>query len=129
MTINLFACPGAGSILAGRRVGYAQLTLMIMGAIPAIGYFCWLIFQAIVLIARNASSADEFVEAYKGHMWIAFSSLGVCLIAWVWSLVTSLSLLKEAKQQQPTAPPLIKDQSLPPPTSPGTSAIPPSEET
>ena len=97
-TSNL-ALPGAGSLMAGRRVGYAQVALAL------VGFGLSLFFGGRVLTWLLAHYRQYFQEPdrYLGELWgpmkWALLGIGIFALAWVWAMVTSLLIVT-----QPPAP-------------------------
>lgn len=92
--INLAATPGLGSLMCRRFVaGIGQLLLAVAGFGLLVVWMCWQ-FTRMISLELNNSAPD----APKDWLW----KVGVILFAagWVWSLVTSISLLREAKAEQ-----------------------------
>jgi len=93
VVINQFATPGLGSIVGGRRVsGAVQLLLALAG------FFLLLVWMFYYFYDRfRVSVGHEPVENAYGSL----GKWGLVLfgIAWVWALVTSLSLLRQAKTE------------------------------
>ena len=114
--INLFATPGLGSLLGRRLIpGIGQLLMAIAGFALLM---CWMgeYFYRIVLEQLD-KPAPQFSCDWMGK-WGA-----ICFCAaWVWSLATSLSMLREAKREEQVEkgriPPRITE---PPPAKPGAS--------
>ena len=100
-TTNL-ATPGFGSLVAGRISGYPQAALMLVGLVVsvlgAVRLFSW--------YAANASQLQDAGDpiAYFEQMWLAMRwavlGLGVFGLGWLWALVTSLAILREAKKSE-----------------------------
>ncbi len=93
--LNLLGTPGLGSLMAGRIVaGIGQLVLAVAGFTLVVIWF------------------TQVMSGYYGQMFneqttrapIVFTKLllggGIFALAWVWSLVTSLSLMRTAKQEK-----------------------------
>lgn len=105
------AVPGSGSLLAGRISGYGQLLLAVGGLVMS------LLFGArfVVWCLRNWSAvqdrdADPIITLT--NLWLAsrWALLGFALfgIGWVWGLITSLHIVREAKQgARPPEPPIL----------------------
>jgi hypothetical protein len=88
---NLVACPGVGTLMAGRKIGYAQGGLAVAGAIPLAGYISWFSFQkfnALLNVEGNLHAAAGY-----GPWWIGAVGLGIFALAWLWSLVSSIQIL------------------------------------
>jgi hypothetical protein len=95
---NLCATPGLGSLMA-RRVfaGIGQLLLALAGFVLIVGWMFELCSQMI-----RQQLGGPVPPASSGWMW----KWGVILfgVSWLWSLVTSLSLLHQAKADGPVEP-------------------------
>lgn len=90
--INQFATPGLGSLMAGRWVaGMGQLILAVIGFCLVLVWFSRLMWQTI----------QQFngLEPHVSVAWLGEAGALLFVAAWVWSLVTSLSLLREARAQ------------------------------
>jgi 4a-hydroxytetrahydrobiopterin dehydratase len=89
--INLFATPGLGSVWGGRKVaGWGQMLFAIIG-------FClgsYYIFEMCFDSVRAAVSETTFtpLPAWWWEWAAVFFGIG-----WLWSLVTSVSLVLEAR--------------------------------
>jgi len=91
--INQLATPGLGSLMAGRFVaGIGQLFLALIGAVLIIVWFVKLMAQ--VFEQLNHETTPEPVG------WLLQAGALLFAVAWVWSLVTSLSLMREAKANE-----------------------------
>ncbi len=93
--LNLLGTPGLGSLMAGRTaVGIAQLILAVAGFALVTIWFC-----------RTMSSyyGQMFTEQTE-HRPVVLTSLfiggGIFAVAWVWSLFTSISLVRAAKLEE-----------------------------
>jgi hypothetical protein len=103
--VNQFATPGLGSLMSGRILaGTGQLTLAITGFIFFLLWFLAVMRQFYGQIQGNVE--------IKPVGWLGLTGLGVFAAAWFWSLVTSLSLMREARRnrdalfKEPQPPPL-----------------------
>ena len=102
LVINLGATPGLGSYLAGHRwVGALQMVLAIYGFVTLMGWF-WELFRG----------AWESLQAGDSFVWPPARGviLGVALFgaAWLWSLVTSLQIIRAFRK---STPPILSDAS------------------
>jgi len=89
--VNLAATPGLGSLMARRIVaGIGQLLLGLLGFILIVGWM-FVLFHRVFL----QQLGDPVPPDSSGWMW----KWGLLLFgaSWLWSLVTSLSLLRQAK--------------------------------
>jgi len=101
LLLNQLATPGLGSIAARHWLaGLGQLAVFLAG-------FCifavWA-FQQFNLALTLWSGGDP-VPAGNGHPGLLGFSLAA--IAWLWALGTSLQILREAKTDNPPAPPPV----------------------
>src|SRR5438105_1416041 len=106
-TTNL-AMPGFGSLVAGRIAGYPQAVLMMVGLVVSLLG----VARAFTWYAANAShlsdpQADPITNLTA--MWLAmrWAVLGLALfgLGWLWALITSLDILREAKRNEAAAVP------------------------
>jgi 4a-hydroxytetrahydrobiopterin dehydratase len=89
--LNQFATPGLGSLLGRRWIaGGGQLAVFLAGFI----LFCNWNFRTIGNYYAQAFSDNPPPAGHFGK--IAAWSVVLCAAAWLWSLVTSLSMLREA---------------------------------
>ena len=88
--------------MAGRRLaGIGQLLMAIVGFLMVTG---WFVLFALYTYEELVNDAQPKSVARLGA-----TGLVIFLAAWVWSLITSLSLLREAQanERKPVAPPVI----------------------
>jgi len=95
---NLLGTPGLGSLMARRLIaGTGQLLLALAGFVLIVGWIFELCHRIYLRQLDEAVPPDS-----SGWMWkcglICFSA------SWLWSLVTSLSLLRQAKADGPVEP-------------------------
>lgn len=101
------ACfPGAGSLLAGRRVGYAQMALMATGFVLSMAWF-GLMLRIWMRTKAFPYPEEWFERGFPPEFWramfVGLAGVGLFAFAWAWALLTSLMLWTEAK---PSPPPL-----------------------
>jgi 4a-hydroxytetrahydrobiopterin dehydratase len=91
--LNQLGTPGLGTLLAGRRVeGALQLLLFLGGFV----LFCLWAFRKIgEYYQMMFSDAPPPASGGSGLVWVG---VGICVLAWCWSLVTTMSLFREASQ-------------------------------
>jgi hypothetical protein len=88
--LNQCATPGLGSLLAGRRLaGLGQLLLAVAGFLMIIGWFVLLAIQMYQQLVNDVPPQSVARLGWMGAVLFA--------VAWLWSLVTSMSLLREAR--------------------------------
>ena len=109
-TSNL-ALPGVGSLVAGRRVGYAQFVLAIVGMFMTTGFGLrfgvWYLHNWDRV---NSSQTDPM--AALAEMWqvLRWAVLGMALfgVAWLWGVTTGLNIVRSASQaEESKTPPRI----------------------
>lgn len=110
LTSNL-ALPGSGSLLAGRRSGYPQLALAMAGllviTIFGLRFILWALANWSRLHAPEADPVESLLEIWL-HLRLALLGFGIALIAWIWTLLTGLSILASApKADNSSAPPRL----------------------
>jgi hypothetical protein len=100
LTTNL-AMPGAGSLMGGRRVGYAQLLLTLAGlaltGIFGLRFIVWTLQNWSRLQDADADPLETLLMLWIAVRW-ALLGIGLFVIAVLWGLTTSLSILKRAKK-------------------------------
>jgi hypothetical protein len=95
--INQLATPGLGSLMAGRYLaGIGQLALALLGFGLLIAWFISLMTQMYRQLTTDAPA--------RSVAWLGEAGAAIFVLAWIWSLVTSLALLREARASEP--PPL-----------------------
>lgn len=98
--INQLATPGLGSLMAGRYLaGSGQLLLAVAGAGFVIVWF-------VAVMAQTVQQLDDGARP-KSMAWLGEIGALLFAISWLWSLVTSLSLLRQAPPEEMPAPPKI----------------------
>ena len=117
-TTNL-AVPGFGSLMAGRRSGYAQVVLGIGGmaltTVFGLRFLVW--YAANWSRLQSSSQVDPFTgisEIWGAVKW-ALVGFGVFGLGWVWGLGTGLAIIAEAKKGEgdgrstgaPDVPPVL----------------------
>ncbi len=100
--INLFATPGLGSVVARRFIaGTGQLILACAGFALFVGWF----IQKMRLFYGQIMGTDLPLDA--GARLLRWG-LAIFAVAWVWSLVTSIQIIRNApKEFLPPLPPKL----------------------
>ncbi len=112
MLVNQLATPGLGSLMARRWLaGLGQLILAVAGFVMVVVWFFEVIIQYYGQINGDVQSHPVG--------WIGASGAILFVASWLWSLVTSVSLLLQAKSKEPVAakpvPPPMTDLPGQPP--------------
>jgi hypothetical protein len=87
---NLLVLPGLGSVMARRKVsGYSQMLLAIVG-----------FFMTLVALAKIALAwvQDFQLPADPALYKLAIYGMAIFIVSWVWSLITSLEVLRESEK-------------------------------
>lgn len=94
--MNQFATPGLGSLLARRYVaGTGQLLIFLAGFVMFVAWFADEMQQYYALMFTDS----------QPHVrnWLVIWGLPLCAVGWLWALVTSISLMREAKRNAQAA--------------------------
>jgi len=106
LLLNLFATPGLGSLLVKRWIaGTGQLVLFLAG----FGLFTVWFVKMMKDYYGLISNAQEEPNTH-GYLWMLEAGLLLAVAAWLWSLVTSLQVLRSVKAPPPkleTKPPIL----------------------
>ena len=104
LVLNLATTPGLGSFLAGRRgVGSLQMLMAVIGFVVLILWFWDLARQFWDLL----QSGDSAMQPGLRQLGIGGAFFGG---AWLWSLWTSISILRQARRDRPVVPPPLTPQ-------------------
>ena len=94
--INQLAFPGMGTVMAGRRTGYVQAALMVVGFLLTMG-FMFVYFAALIqCMVQGVGSDSLYKELFHRYGWAGLSGLALCFIAWCWSLVSSILIVRNS---------------------------------
>jgi hypothetical protein len=112
LTANLFGVPGLGSLAAGRRVGYFQMLLSVGGlaisSVFGIRFILWYLSNSAQMNQLDDTGLEQLGGIWLHLRW-ALAGIAVFACGWLWALMTSISILAEAKSGAPKpAPPVIK---------------------
>lgn len=111
LTTNL-AFPGSGSLLAGRKVGYAQIPFTIVGLglslVTTIQAFIWLCSNWAQL--QDDDPAGSLLRLWA-HIRMPLLGIAIFLFGLLWALITSASILSQARAAEREA---ILKRPLPP---------------
>jgi len=109
-TTNL-ALPGFGSLTAGRKVGYFQAALTIIGLGFTMGFGIPFILWTLSNWTRLHDPLGDQIAALK-EMWLhvrwAMLGIGIFGLGWLWALATSMSIFGHATQSPQSLPPRLR---------------------
>ena len=97
--MNQFATPGLGSLMGGRIIpGLGQLFLALVGFAFIMIWFLKTMKEYYSLMGEDAPSMSSSYGRFflAGALFFAAS--------WLWSLLTSISLMRQAKTPEPPPP-------------------------
>lgn len=93
--LNQAAFPGLGTILAGRKVGWLQATLMVAGFVMSVGFLLFYLSCITAYVRGNPSTETEFRARYLPYLWALRWGLACCVVAWIWALVSSWQIWRQ----------------------------------
>jgi hypothetical protein len=100
--VNQFATPGLGSLMAGRWVaGTLQVILAVIGFGFVLAWFFASMSQTYRQLTSDAPASSG------SSAWLGETGVIIFAVAWLSALMTSLSLLREARRDDSQAPPPI----------------------
>lgn len=108
--VNQFATPGLGSMMGGHFIaGIGQLVLALIGFALIMAWF---------VLTMKESYAFDINGTAEPKSYSIFGIAGLLIFGagWIWALVTSLSLMRKARQQR-TVPKLPPPLPKAPPTN------------
>ena len=92
--LNLLVIPGLGTFLAGRRIsGLLQVALAVAGLLLCARWISQ--FMSVVL------AAEELPDLEAIPFRLLTIGFAVVIAAWLWSLVSSLQILRAARKTKP----------------------------
>lgn len=102
LLLNLFATPGLGSLVGGRILaGLGQLILFLVGFVFICFWFVKLMQQEYSLM-DSLTSDDTSAHVSYIHYFLAGAMFAGA--SWLWSLLTSFSIMRAAKTPEPALP-------------------------
>src|SRR5687768_145498 len=95
--MNALAFPGLGTIMAGGAMGYVQAALMLVGFFMSTGYIAWYLLSSVSALNRFMLNGvqEDLSQQFKPWLWVLWLGLAISGLAWLWSMVSSLMLLRE----------------------------------
>lgn len=111
--VNQLAFPGLGTIFGAQKIGYIQAGVMLTGFFVSIGYLCWFIFRQAQLLFDMSLSTEQINQARFDYWWIGAIGSALCLIAWFWSLWSSLQFIRTTPENTPprSIPPKLSNDA------------------
>ena len=115
IAINQLAFPGLGTVMAGRRSGYLEGAIKLAGFFLTMCFMCGYFSSLFSFMVHSQGSNVDFIELCRPYAWAGISGLGLCFIAWCWSLISSIGILREVSGNPPD-PANTRDKPGIPPT-------------
>jgi hypothetical protein len=103
------AFPGAGSLAAGRAIGYGQLALTFIGfmvtTVAGAKLATWMLKNYASISAGTMDPYEQLLTLWREARW---PLVGLVLfgISWVWSCITNMQILAEHPKNP--VPPVIR---------------------
>jgi len=97
--VNQLAFPGLGTLMMGRRSGYAQVAIMLAGFFLTMGFLLWYLACVGRYVANPSWDESEFQALYRPYKWSLYWGLGFCAVAWVWALFSSIAIMRAARSE------------------------------
>lgn len=94
---NLLALPGLGSLSVGRRVGWPQAALALLGFGLTVGGLLRTLLDWV-------SNPDLVIEPTPA-LFAGLAGLTLSAAAWFWALATSIQVHRQARRHEHTATP------------------------
>lgn len=99
LVVNQLVCPGVGTIMAGKRIGFVQAALMIVGFCTTLAWGL-MYLSAAYKFAMNPFAREAEWKAMQPPFWMGVAGFGLCGLVWFWTLWVSLRLLHESRGHQ-----------------------------
>jgi len=98
LLMNLFATPGLGSLMGGKIIaGLGQLFLFLIG-------FVFITFWFIKTMKEYYSLKGEDIPIHTSYGRYFLAGFLFAAASWLWSLLTSIRLVQQAKVPEPAQP-------------------------
>jgi hypothetical protein len=95
--VNQFATPGLGSLMGGRILpGIGQLLLAVLGFALVMVWFLRTMKEYYSLLTEDVKEVSYANYFLAGVLFF--------VAAWLWSLLTSISMIRQAKDEPPPGP-------------------------
>lgn len=83
--------------MAGRAIGYVQAALMSLGFFMFGGFMLRYMVSSLGALKRFMLTGipEDPTSLYQPWAWVLWLGIGLSTFAWVWSMVSSLLLLRQ----------------------------------
>ena len=98
LTSNLLVLPGLGSLVAGRKTGYAQAFFALSGLVLSAVFATWFFKTWFGLQVKPATWEElkGLLSSWTFHLWLGGLGVSLFLIGWLWALCSSIGILSES---------------------------------
>src|SRR6185503_15140263 len=102
LMLNLFATPGLGSLVGGRILaGLGQLILFLVGFV----FICfWFVKTMKEYYGMMGNLTSDDISVHVSYSRYFLAGIMFAVASWLWSLLTSLSIIRAAKTPEPAPP-------------------------
>jgi hypothetical protein len=90
--------------MAGRWIGYLQAALMLVGFILVMTFLLSYIGAALHVVSNSSLTEEQFKAEYQRWIWAGQWGSVLCVVAWVWALVSSATIWRQARRGPPSVP-------------------------
>ena len=90
-----------GTVMAGRWTGYLQAVVMLIGFGLTMMYMLAVIHGAVELAMSGAMTEESFRASYHQNSWALKWGLLLSALAWIWSLVSSILIVRGVPKEPP----------------------------
>jgi hypothetical protein len=102
--INQLGFPGMGTVYAGRKIGYLQSALMLIGFGLTMYYMMAPLTSAFSVLNDPNWDDTAMREAIKRGKWFGIAGSLFSIAAWIWALISSVQILNDARKEPPPLP-------------------------
>ncbi|MSR64444.1 MAG: hypothetical protein EXS18_01535 [Verrucomicrobiae bacterium] len=89
LVANLVVLPGLGTVIAGKRVGYIQATLAVIGMALTLSWSVWF----FVTWSRTKTAPMNL----EWHLIVGAIGAVIFLVAWLWAFVGGWNALRQVR--------------------------------
>ena len=100
--VNQLAFPGLGTLMMGRRVGYLQAAIMVAGFLLTMGFLVWYLICVGRFAVNSTWDEAHFTSLYRPYKPSLYWGVGLCAVAWVWALFSSIAMVRGSRKSPQT---------------------------
>lgn len=99
--INQLAFPGLGTIISGKKIGYVQAALMLIGFVLSLYFMVSYATSLYTGLSDPNWGPSVLKEALSQKKWYGITGGLLSVIAWTWALLDSVHIILESQKQPP----------------------------